>query len=497
MQALELVEQIKFIQMKNKWMGKFYLLASSGAGLERGMQMWQSEDLVNWTHIGVIIPDADNGGSGAYWAPEVIYYEGTFYLYTCQDEGSANFNIRAYKYELPLNELAKTPLGEFTNITDDLVPGQSMDIDPSPFRDDNGDLYIFFSSQTGGIKYVKMDTPESIGSNSVHQLSSCITDVVTDWTEGPTVNKINGSYYMTYCGNDVLSPNYTISKAKGNSIPTISETANTFINQSTGNWTGTGHNHWILGPDLKTYYTTYHVKRGSGNSGTGNPLYRRLMLDKIWVDGSGALQTSAPNFNEQPIPALPDWSDDFNRTTIGDEWTFSDFDAGSTYGLWGNLLMWMNSKEQGSPNWWAKAISTQTTNSDFVIEFNLKLMSTGDLSVNAWPKIGVFVSQETQAGNDEAKLLYVALNTVDNSIETFISDNANGAWQGDGVAMPNTDFHKWHTIRIKKVGSTVEIYYDNMLKITKTGVNLDGGHFGFITENAHADFGWVGFSNIN
>ena len=66
-----------------KWMGKFYLLASSGAGLERGLQMWQSEDLVNWTHIGVIIPDADNGGNGAYWAPEMIYYEGTFYLYTC------------------------------------------------------------------------------------------------------------------------------------------------------------------------------------------------------------------------------------------------------------------------------------------------------------------------------------------------------------------------------------------------------------------------------
>ena len=480
-----------------KWMGKFYLLGSSGSGAQRGLQMWQSEDLVNWTHTGMII---DSGLGGDFWAPEMIYYEGAFYLYTSEDTGGGNHNLRSFKYELPLTEKAKTPLGAFSLIHNDLVPGIDHDIDPSPFRDDNGDLYMFFSSRVDGIRYAKMDTPGSaIASSSVQNLSNCKTNVTTQWTEGPTVHKIDGKYYMTYCGNDVLSPSYTISKAQGNSIAGLSETENDFIKHTTGNWNGTGHNHWVLGPDLKTYYTTYHVKRGVGDV-TGEVLYRRLMLDKIWVDGSGVLQTEAPSFDEKPIPALPDWSDDFNRTSIGSNWTFSPY---GNWGLWGNLLMWGNSIGIGGDGqWWSKSISSETTSSDFVVEFNLKLNSVpvdgDDFAVNNHPKLGVFVSQETDGTNEEKKMIYVALNTITGDIETLISYNSNPDWEGDGVTLNGSDFTKWHTIRIKKEGLNLKVYYDNMLKIEKTLTSdIGGGHFGFITENSDADFGWVGFSNIN
>ncbi len=478
-----------------KWMGKYYLI-SSGSDLDRGLNIWQSEDMVNWTHMGKI---ANIDGGKAMWAPEMIYYEGTFYLYTCYDLGGANFNIQGYKYELPLDEHAKTPIGEFVKFSDDMVPGQSMDLDPSPFRDDNGDFYLFFSSQTEGIKYRKLANPEESLSTGIVALGACKTNVTTEWTEGSTVHKIDGSYYMTFCGNDVLDPNYTISKAKGSTLASLSKTENNFIKQTTGDWTGTGHNHWILGPDMQTYYTTYHVKRGDTKSGVGNPLYRRMMLDKIEINASGTMTTTAPNFNEQPVPSLPDWSDDFNRSTIGDEWASSSFDAGTNHGLWGNLLMWQDSKGQGGANgnWYAKTLSSQTTASDYVAEFNLKLIDVGDDAVNFWPKIGVCVSQETVGGDDENNWLWVFLNAKNNSIETRMAINGTGDWGYDAVALPGTDFHKWHTIRVKKVGSKVEIYFDNMLKITKTNVNLGGGHFGFVTENAKGDFGWVGFSNIN
>lgn len=479
-----------------KWMGKYYLISSNG-GLDRGMNMWQSEDLVNWTHMGSILAE-----DGDYWAPEIIYYEGTFYLYTSAPDGNGNFNIRAFKYELPLNEKAKTPLGAFTKISDNFIPGEVFDIDPSPFRDDNGDLYLFWSSQNEGINFKKLAGPEDGISNSVVTLPSCKTQVVTEWTEGPTVHKINGQYYMTYCGNDVLSANYTISKAKGSSLVGLTETANVFVRSNTGEWTGTGHNHWILGPDLQTYYTTYHVKRGEGTV-DGAKLHRRLMLDKIWVDASGNLQTSAPTFTEQSIPELPDWSDDFNRSDIGSNWYSWDFEGTTAHGLWGNLLLWQDSKGQGGPNWFAKTISSQTTGDDFVIEFNMKLMDVGSAAVNSWPKAGVFVCQNTVDGNDDHDILYVALNPGTHQdgiprIGTLIGENGGGAnWQGDEVALTGTDFTKWHTIRIEKRGTEVKIFYDNMLKITKTGVSLSGGHFGFITENAKADYGWVGFSNID
>ena len=480
-----------------KWMGKFYMIASNG-GLDRGMNMWQSEDLVNWTHLGSIAPE-----DGDYWAPEMIYYEGTFYLYTSTPDGGGNFNIRALKYEVPLNEKAKTPLGAFTEFSNNFVPGEVFDIDPSPFRDDNGDLYLFWSSQNEGINFKKLASPEDGVSNSVVQLPSCKTNVTTEWTEGPTVHKINGTYYMTYCGNDVLSSNYTISKAKGNTLAGLSETANVFVRSNTGEWTGTGHNHWVLGPDMQTYYTTYHVKRGDGTTNGAN-LHRRLMLDKIWVDDSGVLQTTAPSFNEQPIPALPDWSDDFNRTDaigIGDKWTRSPY---GNWGLWGNLLMWKDSRGiGGTGQWWSKAISSEVTGSNFVVEFNLKLMDApqegdAEYAANDWPKLGVFVSQESDGTNEEKKILYVALNPKTGNIETLISYNNNAVWQGDGVSLNGSDLKKWHTIRVQKKGLNLKIYFDNMLKIEKTLTSdIGGGHFGFITENSLADFGWVGFSNIN
>ena len=158
-----------------------------------------------------------------------------------------------------------------------------------------------------------------------------------------------------------------------------------------------------------------------------------------------------------------------------------------------NYLMWTNTT--GNPSTiLTKAISTKTTANDFVAEFNLKLWSADGADANS--TFGVFVSQQSAGDNEENKILYVALDIQGKKLKTFISDNNNLTDNAENIDLGNTDFSKWHTIRIKKVGTTVEIYYDNMLKITKTGVNLGGGHLGYISAKANANFGWVGFSNF-
>lgn len=497
-----------------RWMGKYYLIASAGP-IDVGLNIYQSEDMVNWTHMGVCMTDflSDPAGHDA-WAPEVIYYEGSFYLYYAHPDQ----NTRVAKFELPLNEKAKYPIGPFETISRNLLPTAVNDIDASVFRDNDGELYLYYSSHSG-INYQKLLSPVKDDQEREYNLSSCYvsTSNGSTWTEGPTMNYVNGTYYMTYCGNDLMRPDYQIHAGKGNSPREIyAQNNNPIIMNTTGEWTGTGHNHWVLGPDLKTYYTTYHVKYGDfitedGTEGKG--LHRRLMLDKIEFDANDNLISNGPTFTPQPVPELPDWSDGFDRSNIGSNWTSSSFDGVTNHGLWGNLLLWQNSLEQGSPNWFAKTISNEVTGSDFVIEFNMKIMGVGSAGVNSWPKAGVFVCQNTKGGDDNHEILYIALNPgthQDNisRIETCIatSDDSWPVWQGDAVVLKakeddgtiiNSDLKKWHTIRVEKNGTTVKIFYDNMLKITKTGINLEGGHFGFITENSKADFGWVGFSNIN
>jgi len=223
-----------------RWMGKYYLIASTGP-VDSGLNCWQSEDLVNWTHVGIINTDYKNDAAGHdAWAPEIIYYEGTFYMYYAHP----NQNTRVAKFELPLDYNAKYPLGPFTTVSTNLIPQADHDIDASPFRDNNGDLYVLVSAP-GGIEYIKMDTPTSIGSNNLRQLTSCVTRNTdgrnSNWTEGPTVIYVDGTYYMTYCGNDVSYPQYQIHAAKGNSLAGLSaQSNNPIIRKTTGNWTGTG-----------------------------------------------------------------------------------------------------------------------------------------------------------------------------------------------------------------------------------------------------------------
>jgi len=338
-----------------------------------------------------------------------------------------------------------------------------------------------------------MSSPTNIDGPE-YQLTNCVVNVVSTWTEGPTIFKKDGQYYMTYCGNDVQQTHYQVHAAKGSSVATLSAQSGTnpILYHATPPYQGSGHNHVILGPDLHSLYTTYHLKKDG-------EWYRKLCVDKLYIEsGTNNLLANGPNiWVQQSSPALCNWHDDFNRVDIGQEWTTVDVDAGSEWGLWGNKLMYGNSKGQGSPNWWSKAICTQTTSDDFVAEFNLKLMSAGPDSINSWPKFGIFVSQESQAADNNYNMLYIACNINNNSLKTYLSENGTGSWDGYAATLPtDNDFTDWHTIRVEKIGSTVKIFYDNMLKITRTDINLSGGNFGFITENSHADFGWVGFTNL-
>src|ERR1700710_1469944 len=60
-----------------KYNGTFYLYSSKVQA--PGFQYWTSTDCVNWTYggLGCTDPISHNG-----YAPEVVYWNGTFYMYT-------------------------------------------------------------------------------------------------------------------------------------------------------------------------------------------------------------------------------------------------------------------------------------------------------------------------------------------------------------------------------------------------------------------------------
>ena len=64
-----------------RWGGRYYAYGTGRAVDGKQLRMMSSDDLVHWTPHGGVLEPLDLPGAEEYWAPEVAYREGTFYLY--------------------------------------------------------------------------------------------------------------------------------------------------------------------------------------------------------------------------------------------------------------------------------------------------------------------------------------------------------------------------------------------------------------------------------
>ena len=109
-----------------------------------------------------------------------------------------------------------------------------------------------------------------------------------------------------------------------------------------------------------------------------------------------------------------------------------------------------------------------------------------------FPKYGLVVSDNGNPTSDTGFYIFID----DNSKVLATVRRLNGVWgTWQNAALPNWDMTKYHTLRVRKNGNTFEIYFDGMLKMTRTVTGLGAGKVGFVTEDCHADFGWLTWAN--
>ncbi|MCF6223423.1 MAG: family 43 glycosylhydrolase, partial [Flavobacteriaceae bacterium] len=431
-----------------RWMGKYYMTVTRNPA-DIGVMMWESDNLVDWEYLGSVsnAPEVRDA-----WAPEIMYYEGDFYLYT----SGPDLNHRALKLEIPF-EQKLSPFGRYNVVSTNFVPKANNDIDGSPFRDDDGSLYFLFSSP-GAIEYIEMDSPLD-GNKPIKRLTDCVANVISRWTEGPKVIKKNGLYYMTYCGNNVQRTDYQVHGASGSSIETLSPAVvdNPVLLHTEGFYNGTGHNHDVLGPDLKTYYTTYHVKHYEGNNTeTGKPLMRSLMLDKIEFLPNGNVKSEV-TFTEQEAPKLSDWSDDFDRTSLEDKWT-----ATGDWTLFNNFAI----NGIGADS---EIVSTEITASgNYIVESYVKVKSNA---------VGGLVVAN---GDVKAYLDY------DNKNLIVINGGTT-----TNIDMSQSNFDAWHEIKVSINNGKLSVWFDNMRKYNESYATAAASTVAYKVEKGEVDFAWI------
>lgn len=254
-----------------RYNGRYYLY-----GTNPDVRCWSSENLVNWTLEGPTVPE-DEFPELVPFAPEVVYWNGAFYMYT-SPHGFGHYVLKS-----------DSPTGPFRKITGNV--GHSIDF--SIFIDDDGQWYTYWADDRG-IVGCRMLSPTEFGEEVL------IGAYLHGWTEGPFVVKKDGKYHLTYTGNHFLSKGYRIHAAIADHPlgPYRDDPYNPVIICTEGDVVGLGHSSTVLGPDLHTHYIMYHNLNPDKT--------RDLNIDPVVFTPKKAY-VLGPTTMPRPAPVLPWW----------------------------------------------------------------------------------------------------------------------------------------------------------------------------------------------
>ncbi|WP_029904883.1 glycoside hydrolase family 43 protein [Prevotella sp. 10(H)] len=209
-----------------------------GTSTDLGFEVYYSKDLEKWKRYeNLALSKNDSYGEKWFWAPEVYYNKmnGKFYLYYSAEEHICV-------------AISDSPLGPF--VQDEKKPmREEKSIDSSLFIDEDGTPYLYFVRFTDGNVIWCAELEKDLMTIKEETLVKCI-DVSQVWekslgkvTEGPSILKKDGTYYLIYSGNDFRSQDYGVGYATSSSPlgPWKKYENNPVLQKPKEHLVGTGH----------------------------------------------------------------------------------------------------------------------------------------------------------------------------------------------------------------------------------------------------------------
>jgi len=263
--------------------GRYYMYATSH---KAGFKVWVSDDLVEWEDKGLCYYESKWGYEN-FWAPEVYFHEGKFYMYFSA-RWNKNKSLRTGV------AVADSPLGRFED-----AEGQPMDfgyaaIDGSVLFDNDGKKYFYYAKDcsenivdgkhTSQIYVVSLNN-DMISTAGEPVLVSTpdndweLKDEEWRWNEGPVLLKRAGKYYLFYSSSPFWSPNYSVNYSVSQSPfgPFDKAKENPILKQIEGEISGPGHNSFFETFDGQLM-TAYHIHTNPDKP-DGN---RRACISKVF-----------------------------------------------------------------------------------------------------------------------------------------------------------------------------------------------------------------------
>lgn len=197
--------------------GTYYLYGTSPVS-DNGFWVYTSTDLQHWSGpAGAVDGYALRGntyGTQGFWAPQVFKKDGRYAMaYTANEQIAIAW--------------ADSPLGPFVQDEPAMIPAKTKEIDSFVFHDDDGKTYMYHVRLIGGNRIYVAEMNDDLRSMKEETARECIAVNDKGWentaegkwgvSEGPTVVKLDGTYYMFYSCNDFRSIDYAMGYATAKS----------------------------------------------------------------------------------------------------------------------------------------------------------------------------------------------------------------------------------------------------------------------------------------
>lgn len=262
-----------------------------GTGSPDGIEVITSNDLINWNRVdngrnGLALHKNDSYGEKWFWAPEVYFVNGKFYMYYSAEEHMCVAT-------------SDSPLGPFVqDIKQPMLPGEKT-IDNTLFIDEDGTPYLFFDRFNDGLNIWVAELEDDLKTIKKETLHPCI-HVSQEWeevwprvNEGAFVIKQNGTYYMTYSANSYESQYYGIGCATATDIMgEWTKYSHNPLLQIPGNLYGVGHSSMFKDND-GNWRIVFHAHQSENEIHPRNMFISKVYFKKI--GGEDILQID-PNF---------------------------------------------------------------------------------------------------------------------------------------------------------------------------------------------------------
>lgn len=335
--------------------GEDYWMTSSSFNHVPGLPLLHSRDLVDWSLEGYALPrlvpekDFENPRQGGgVWAPSIRHHDGLYRIYY-PDPDSGIYVVTA-----------KDPHGPWSDPV--LVKGGKGLIDPCPFRDKDGKVYLIHAwakSRAGFANVLTLLELDSTGTKFQKDLGIVIDgNALPGWTtlEGPKIYRIGEWYYVfapaggvkegwqaVFRSKDIQGP-YEHRIVMDQGITTVNGPhQGALVDTPSGEW-------WFLHfQDKGAYGRIVHLEPVSWNEGWPVIGFNRLGSGK----GEPVMTYPRPRLSPPPSSSPPE-SDEFDHPELSLPWQWQ----ANPKTEWWSLserpgFLRLCSRKAAAPNLWA------------------------------------------------------------------------------------------------------------------------------------------------